>query len=263
MILLCFVIMASYFTYTFQYKEYLLHSDVVINVPAVGYVSLSVFTALSIIYKAFYQKEAIRNIWNFVIRIENMYHIQYNQFMDFKPFYHVYLHDVAMVSSCHLIHTGVRVIFNYGFYDLMVKSSTLSLITVVFIADLHIVFYVRLLEHLFKRFNARIQCSNAKDMESTVYSISVWKHHASMNTVKFIKQAHYLLWNISNMINRHFGWIVVFFLLLSAYEAVHTAFWIIWYIDHNSEPDSHIEQAKLFSKYIFGITYLFIRITII
>lgn len=244
LLLFCMVVV-TIATFIFQYMEHNLHTEVVINIPTVFFIFLCSFTCLTIIYKSIVSKRTIENVWQRLRSIEYIYNMHNQQPMNFKIFYRLYSVNVGVAIILHLQHIFVRISFNYGTYDIIVKSMTWLLLSVIYATMFHMVFYVRLVVFIMEQINERILLFNVVNNE--IIHSNMWTQNGLMKNFKNIKQIHYLLYDISVMINQHFGWIIVSIFILIGYDSIHTAFWIVWYMERNST--AAVEQAKMLSKY--------------
>lgn len=232
--------------FIFQYREFHLHTEVVINIPAIAYVFLSSFTCLTIVSKSLIANQSIDRIWQHLANIENLYNLHHERFLDFQEFYRQYFLDIFLVAFCHIQHVTVRATFNYGIHDVIVKMLTLFLFTIVLISIFHIIFYVRLLVFMLGELNKHILDENR--VENRIFYTIVEKQRTLIESIKYVKRMHILLYDISVMINQYFGWILVTSFMVNSFDSVHTAFWFIWYLDRNSSMA--LEKAKLLSNYI-------------
>lgn len=246
LILTVVIVLATTATFIAQCIEHSLQSLVIINVAAVSFVVTELITCLAIIYKAFAPRQLFERLWHQLRAIEKLYAFKFNENMDFKRFHRNYLCEFCAMVCINLVHIIVNIAFNYGIYDIIVKFMTLVLFTVALMTVFHMLFYVRLLLHFMQLFNERFATTNPNDFNgSAIFRLGAWQTTMLIANFKYIKQVHFLLWDISVLINQQFGWIVVLLFLQNSFDSVHTVYWIVWYLDRNEDW----AKTKLLSKY--------------
>lgn len=242
--------LATVVIFIYQYKEYLLHSEVIINIPVVGFIWISYCTCLTIVSKSLIASQSIDRIWHHLGQIETLHNLHFSRTIDFCVFYRHYLLDILLATFCHVLHFVVHGIFNYGLYDFIVKMLSLWLYTVILQAMFHALFYVRLLVFMMTELNKHILNDN-NSIVMRIFCTNALEQHTLIKNFKFVKQMHYLLYDISVMINQYFGWILVATFMTQVYDSVNMSFWFIWYMERNSS--ALLEKAKLLSKYDYFV----------
>lgn len=237
------VVFATITIFVSQYLEHSLRSLVVINIAAVSFIFIEFITCVIIIGKSMEPGRITENLWNNFRLIQQLYTTKFNMNIKFKQFYCIYCCEIGTMLCLHFAHIAVNILFNYGIYDIIVKFMTLVLFSVALATMFHILFYVRLLVHVMQLINERF--ANSFDMQCQIFRLDSWKQQVLINNFRFIKQIHYLVWNVSVMINKHFGWIFVSLFLQNSFDSVHTVYWIVWYLDRNEDW----AKTKLLSKY--------------
>lgn len=242
------VLFATITIFVSQYLEYNLHSLVVINIAAVSFIFVEFITCAIIIYKSMAPGRIVENLWQNFSSIQQLYATKFSININFNKFYRSYCWEIGALLCIHIAHITVNVLFNYGIYDIIVKFMTLVLFSVALATIFHILFYVRLLVHVMQLINERF--TDSFDIQSQIFRLDSWKQQVLINNFRFIKQIHYLVWNVSVMINKHFGWIFVSLFLQNSFDSVHTVYWIVWYLDKNEDW----AKTRLLRKY-FQISY--------
>lgn len=243
--LFAYIMLATSIIFVCQYIEYMTYTEIVINIPAVAYIIVCCFTCVTIASKSLSANQAIHQIWFHLNRIGNYHKMHYTPSIDMHVFYRRFSLDIALCTYFHVQHIAVKAILNYGGIDVIVKMLTLSLLTITLHAMCHALFYIRLLLSMMAKLNDFIVL--ASPMEERIFCTDAWNERVLIERFKLIKRMYCLFYDISDLINQHFGWIFVAIFVLHAYDVVHTTFWFFWYLDRNTtEPK---EKAKLLSKY--------------
>lgn len=245
LILATVIVIATIATFIAQYIEHSLQSLVIINVAAVSFVLIECTTCFAIIYKTFAPREHTQQLWHQLKAIENVYKFKFNENVDFKCFHRKYCCEIGAMLCIHLVHIMVNIAFNYCVWDIVVKLMTLTLFTVALINTFQILFYVRLLLHFMRVFNERFSAFEIDSKQSEIFRLGAWQTIMLIEHFKYIKKVHYLLWDISVLVNQHFGSIIILLFLQNSFDSVHAVYWFVWYLDRHEEW----AKTKLLCKY--------------
>lgn len=104
--------------------------------------------------------------------------------------------------------------------SLKLHTSVLILITLTALADFQILFYINLLGYMLENVNHHIV-----DLFCTVDCGE--RNRKITATLKDYKMVYYKLWQISQLINDNFGWILMSLLMQKANGTVQSFYWVI------------------------------------
>lgn len=250
LLLAAFIFIAALITFYAQYVEHTHRSLVIINIAAVSFVFCELITCIAIVYASLTSRQRTQQFWQQFNAVLRLFRSRFAIEMDMRHLYRAYFCEITTISIIHLTHLAVNIAFNYGTYDIVVKTMSMALFTVALLMVFQILYYVRLLLHAMLLVNEKLaeqakQVGTGSDNEWRMAYSDVWTQKLLVDNFRFIKQMHYVLWEISVIINHLFGWLVIVLFLLNAFDSVHTVYWMVWYLDRNE----YWAKTKLLSKY--------------
>lgn len=185
---------------------------------------LSVLIYVVVIVQALFSSERCNNVW-----------VEFNKFEVFavneaqmqilvKPCARDYSRQVIFQILFFLAYTVGKVICCCNVRNMTRKLSFSLIMFWVLVANFHVLFYINILSYLVYSCNRHMVTVFQNKVYNGNIDISV---KSFLVNFKMFKHLHYKLWDISQIISKRFGWLLILLILHSLNNATQTFFWIL------------------------------------
>lgn len=164
------------------------------------------------------------------VRLEAKQHLHFT--ISFDEFDKRYRRKVAIVASIYLISLGIKFYFTSTKTHIVVQTAQMILLGLTLMVNLHSLFYIELLlfclsstMRCVEEFS-RSYCIGVNGVKTIVYDNS-----AMALKLHYVKRILFLLYDISLIINKQFGWSLLTLLILNFVEGAYSSYWVFLYLN--------------------------------
>lgn len=149
---------------------------------------------------------------------------------------------ICLLSFATLFFAKFTTRFNSANY--IRQISALSLLFSTFLAILQILFYIHLMKYVIRQISKNF--ASILHGKLMVHEIERWTNLTHVENYKNFKQIHYRLWELTQLINEQFGWVLVALVLQNLLNTIQPIYWIIVELHKDDIPNN----LRILSKYI-------------
>lgn len=224
----------SVFSLVFQYLFDKFHTRTVDKVISCLFIVSAFVSCIAILMRSALFNKKIPNLWYKFQVIEEFANRRRRQKMCFRPFIQSFFRKVCIILAFYILHVYVKVVYRFSSNDMVNKTSVLTLQFITLISILHVAFYVDLLTYIVAAINENVNFAFQRE----IFDLSNWNMKNVMENFRLYKHAHYLMWDISQFINQHFGWVLLSLLLQNFINIIYSAYWAILFLHTDDVTDN-------------------------
>lgn len=180
---------------------------------------------------------------------ENMRHL-----IEYEQFDRQYRRSAITVATIYCASLAIKFYFTSAKTHIMVQSAQMLLLGYSLTDNVHTLFYIQLFLFLLASTTscARGQANRSdRQCSRLVASVQMYEHALLLANLRYIKRVHYILFDISLLINKRFGWGLVALLVMNFVEVAYSSYWIFLY---TNDYYSHL----FISNFLYYIMCLFV-----
>lgn len=176
------------------------------------------------------------------VRMQTKQYFHYD--IEYEHFSKGYRRKASIVLIFFCVSALIRSFFKSAKTHIVVQTAQMLLLGYTLTDNLHALFYIQMLLFFL---SSLISCvKNLTIQSKLIYKVQLDGNTIMANNLRYVKQIHYLLFNISMLINNRFGWSLIALMILNFVEVAYTSYWIFLYL---SAYHSHLFIRKYNTKF--------------
>lgn len=200
-----------------------------------------VIAITSVVNSIFYDREISQLIEIFDRTVSHLQHFSKKRFtVNSFNFKRAYVKKCVIMFALCMLQFMIKILTEPMQFDRPMHIIIFTCIMTFYknLAKAHVLFYIDLLRWCYKLnadqltlnddyYNLDVDLTDHNIKNKIKPTINVDEYIDNLRHCKYI---HFKLWKISNLINSHFGWIMIFGILNNIIEALMAAFWIFLHL---------------------------------
>ena len=211
------------------------------NLTVAGFLTISLFVTTAIIYfHTWTYHYNLYELWKKFNLLERIFKMKFKRKICFGHFARRYTLKVLVSFAFFFVFTATRFLFPFSQEVVFLQMPLVFLHTTTLIGNYHALFYFELFSH-FERYACEIHIgqpqikpqTSSKTMKPD--AVNLRKLNQYLTNTKYVV---YELKEISDIINRHFGWSIVSLCVQNFIEAMFSVFWLLIFTHDNGDDFS-------------------------
>lgn len=137
-----------------------------------------------------------------------------------------YLQKVSIIYTIYLVTVFIKISIGSTKISRGVQICTLLMQSSKILSSVHVLFYIE----LYNNFLGLIENQAYIDENIVINGFSFFNQPKSIEMLKHWKFIHFKLWEILQLINLRFGWILIMICLVHFIDASYAVFWVFLYL---------------------------------
>lgn len=159
-----------------------------------------------------------------------------------------YCQKVRIILASYVTLVCAKFLTRVSDINYVRQISALFLLLTTTLAILHILFYVYLMKCVIAQISRNVVNMFHRKIVQ-IQEFKEWKNLISVENFRNFKQAHFKLWELTDLVNDQFGWILVTLVLQNMINTIQPVYWIVVEL-HKDDLSSNL---RVISNYIYTI----------
>lgn len=166
--------------------------------------------------------------------VERLLHQKCSISVDFEPFARSFKHKMFAIFGLLVPLLLSKWLIDSSKSDFHIECGLMVLYIIAYLQVSHVLFYIGVLTAVLQEFGIHV-CEMCNDDECLT-DFAHLKGIAIIGQLKCTRQMYLRLYKCSYLINRYFGWILLFIVFSSFYYATQSAYWVFLYVHVRISP---------------------------
>lgn len=198
-------------------------------------------TILSVYFQNRLFGQNLQTAWKKMENIQNCLTRIISESQSSVSFKQLYFPKFVINAAFLCIHCAVKYAFLSPYTHVLVQTSILSLQSFSLLVNLHMLFYIVVIQYFLMTLTRHIHLSRRFGLCENMY--------ANLNAlVEFLvqyKTIHFQIWDAIQILNSHFGWTLAAICIQNAFDINYAVYWIFLYVQ--SDHDAFLAISKYYN----------------
>lgn len=191
-------------------------------------------TTLSVYFQNRLFGQNLETAWSKMITIDKRLHRITHKSENSVTFRQLYYPKFILNVAIMLVHCAVKYAMASPYTHIIVQTSILSLQAFSMLVNLHMLFYIGVIQYFLMSLTQHVYMAR----HTSLYEYWRANPSAMVDTMVQYKVIYFNIWDVTQMLNAHFGWTLAALCIQNFMDVCYALYWIFLYLQ--SEHDGFL-----------------------